>query len=240
MYSEARDLKAYQGWEPWNLKISYENYEEKSSRWLVPRGSVQFTDCAVHSQEPWLGWGAGGGGRDHKGGRQSGVGMMLLIPTKAVSPSQGGKTQRFPAPIFTSQRASPEQKAREAGVKQSSPRRTRRQKLFSEESPEAWVSPICQILTENPGQLTCPSFLFLLLTCRGKPSLSHLSGLWRPVGRTPMISLRELNMPHKQEGFALPKLGWSSGVITCSLTPQYKKETVTLISKGYFISQEST
>lgn len=47
-----------------------------------------------------MGWGAGGGGRDHKGGRQSGVGMMLLIPTKAVSPSQGGKTQRFPAPIL--------------------------------------------------------------------------------------------------------------------------------------------
>ena len=113
MYSEASDLKAYQGWEPWHLKISYENYEEKSSRWLVPRGSVQFTDCAVYSQKPWLGSGVGGGGRDHEGGRQSGVGMMLLIQTKAVSPSQGGKTQRFPAPIFTSQRASPEQKARE-------------------------------------------------------------------------------------------------------------------------------
>ena len=52
MYSEASDLKAYQGWEPWHLKISYENYEEKSSRWLVPRGSVQFTDCAVYSQKP--------------------------------------------------------------------------------------------------------------------------------------------------------------------------------------------
>ena len=40
-----------------------------------------------------MGWGAGGGGRDHKGGRQSGVGMMLLIPTKAVSPSQDHESQ---------------------------------------------------------------------------------------------------------------------------------------------------
>lgn len=205
----------------------------------MPRGSVQFRLCGAFAEALTGVAGRGGGGRDH-GGRQSGVGMMLLIRTKAASPSQGGKIQRFPAPTFTSQKASPEQKVREAEVKQSSSRRIGRQKLFSEESPEAWVSPTCQILTENPRQLTCPSFLFLLLKCGGKLCLSHLSRLLRPVGRMPMISLRELKMPHKQEGFSLPKLGWSSGVITCYLTPQYKKETVTLISKGYSISQEST
>ena len=55
-----------------------------------------------------------------------------------------------------------------------------------------------------------------------------------------MIRFWKLKMPQKHEGFSLPKLGLSSGVTTCYLTPQYKKETVTLISKGYFISQEST
>ena len=171
--------------------------------------AVQALWCICRSPD----WG-GREGRDH-GGRQSGVGMMLLIRTKAASPSQGGKIQRFPAPTFTSQKASPEQKVREAEVKQSSPRRIGRQKLFSEESPEAWVSPTCQILTENPRQLTCPSFLFLLLKCGGKLCLSHLSRLWRPVGRMPMISLRELKMPNMRDSHCPSWVGvlvWSPAI----------------------------
>ena len=201
--------------------------------------------CAVHRlcsvfTEALTGVG-GGGWREGPWRRQAIWGRDDVTNTnKGCFTFSGRKTPKVPCPNFYKPESFSWAESQRTGVKQSSPRRIGRQKLFSEESPEAWVSPIRQILTENPGQLTCPSFLFLLLPCRGKPCLSYLSGLWRPAGRMPMVNLGELNTPHKHEGFALPKLGWSSGVITCSLTPQYKKETVTLISKGYFISQEST
>lgn len=109
----------------------------------VPQRSVQFRLCGAFAEA--LTGVAGGWRGGTMESRQSGVGMMLLIrKTKAASPSQGGKI-KVPAPTFTSQKASLELKAREAESQTVQSQENRKTKLFSEESPEAWVSPTCQM-----------------------------------------------------------------------------------------------